>query len=260
MSNEWKVLKPVDFYTFREKLANQMLQYSPQDRKCPGDEKFRVSTRQPKSKRKHANVASKKNVASASTSVQTAVTTCSNLTRESFGNNTKPLCGDLTMLHKHVESVKATDSCGRICVVCGKRCYSVCVACGDAMHRFPSKPSKKGAAIGMPCFYHHHNTSFFGLSKRGAPVAGTRVKDWTFPSPHRIANHRKDVLHILQPRAIALPPTTPRVNTVQQHLLHQVHSRPSKQPRQQQCSNTNHPLTWIESSKQHDRIRSFANI
>jgi len=140
MSNEWKVIKTVDFYTFHEKLANQMLQYSPQDRKYPGDEKFRVSRRQPKSKRKHANVAPKKNVASGSTSVQTAVTTCSNLTRESFEKNTKRLCGNLTMLYKHIESVKATDSSGRICVVCGKRCYSVCVACGDTMHRFPLKP------------------------------------------------------------------------------------------------------------------------
>jgi len=85
------------------------------------------------------------------------------------------------------------------------------VACGEAMHRFPSKPSKKGGAISMPCFCHHHNTSFFGPSKRDAPVAGTRIKDWLFPSAQQIVNHRNDVLHILQPRAIALPPTTPRV-------------------------------------------------
>jgi len=90
---------------------------------------------------------------------------------------------------------------------------------------------KKGAAIGIPCFYHHHNTSFFGLSKCDAPVAGTRVKDWMFPSPHRIANHRKDVLHILQPRAIALPPTTPRVNAA-------TPPAPSAQPAQQAAPST----------------------
>jgi len=191
-----------------------MLLYSPQDRKYPGDEKFRISTRQPKNKRAHAN-ASRKNASSASASVNTAESTCT-LTRESFGKNAKQLCGDLTSLYRHIESVKPTDSSGRICVVCGKRCYSVCVACGEAMHRFPKKNDNEGA---VPCFYHHHNTSFFGLSKRDAPVAGTRIKDWTFPSSHRMANHRKDVLHILQPRAIALPPTRPRISPATPRMM-----------------------------------------
>ena len=200
--------KPVDFYTFRWKLANQMLSYSPQERKCPGNEKFRVSTRQPKSKRKHANVTSTKNASSASVNAaESSQSTCA-LTQEAFGNNSKRLCGDLTSLHRHVESVKPTDSSGRMCVVCGKRCYSACVACGEAMHRFSKKTDDLGA---VPCFYHHHNATFFGLSKHDAPVAGTRIKDWSFPSQSRIATHKKDVMRLLQPRAIALPPTTPRM-------------------------------------------------
>ena len=114
------------------------------------------------------------------------------------------------MLCSHVQSVKPTDSSGRICVVCGKHCYSICVVCGEAMHRFTSKKDTAGT---VPCFYHHHNTSFFGLSKRDATVNGTRTKDWKFPSPNRISNHRKDILCLLQPRAIALPPVTPRAAT-----------------------------------------------
>lgn len=207
LSNEWKQEKPVDFYTFREKLAKQMVLYSPLDRKYPGDEKFRVATRQPKKKRKFANVASEINSSAAS-----AATTTSNrttITREGIVAQHKRLCGDLTFLYAHVQSVKPTDSSGRICVVCGKRCYSVCVSCGEAMHRFPSKKSTE-----VPCFYHHHNTSFFGLSKRDATTAGTRIKDWTFPSPNRMGNHRKDILCLLQPRAIALPPQTPRAAPV----------------------------------------------
>ena len=43
-AGEWQQTQPVDFYSFREKLAKQMLQYSPRERKYPGDEKFRVST------------------------------------------------------------------------------------------------------------------------------------------------------------------------------------------------------------------------
>ena len=36
----WGVKKPVDFYRFHEKLAHQMLKYSPRDRKYPGDNQF----------------------------------------------------------------------------------------------------------------------------------------------------------------------------------------------------------------------------
>ena len=44
-AGEWKQ-EPVDFYRFREKLALQMLTYSPKNRKYAGDERFRVSTSQ----------------------------------------------------------------------------------------------------------------------------------------------------------------------------------------------------------------------
>ncbi len=33
----WKVEKPMDFWSFREKLSEQMLQYKPTRRKYPGD-------------------------------------------------------------------------------------------------------------------------------------------------------------------------------------------------------------------------------
>ena len=36
----WKLERPVDFHTFRERLALQMLQYSPKNNHYPGDEKF----------------------------------------------------------------------------------------------------------------------------------------------------------------------------------------------------------------------------
>jgi len=200
---DWKQTKPADFYTFREKLAKQMLSYSPQDRKYPGDEKFRVATQQPRKRRKHTNVSE---INSSATSATTAVSTGTSVSRDCIIANRKRLCGDLTVLYSHVQSVKPTDSSGRICVVCGKRCYSICVVCGEAMHRFTSKKDTAGT---VPCFYHYHNTSFFGLSKRDATVNGTRTKDWKFPSPNRISNHRKDILCLLQPRAIALPPVTP---------------------------------------------------
>ena len=48
---DWKDTKPLDFFSFRERLGIQMLQYSPCDRKYPGDENFRAATQQPKKRR-----------------------------------------------------------------------------------------------------------------------------------------------------------------------------------------------------------------
>ena len=209
MDNSWQVKKPVDFYTFREKLAKQMIQCNPTDRKYPGDEKFRVSTQQPK-KRRFANVTRQLNPSDASVEAESSgSSTTSKLTRGHFTKNTKRLCGDLTFLYRHVKSVKPTDSSGCICVVCGKRCYQVCTACGEAMHRFSTKERTQREVV--PCFYHHHNTSFFGLSKKDAPVNGTKTKEWCFPSPNKMARHRRDVQRILQPRAIPTHPTATRV-------------------------------------------------
>jgi len=205
MDLSWKKEKPVDFHTFREKLAKQMLSYSPQHRKYPGDEKFRLYTRQPKAKRRHANISSISDRNSSASSLATATSTHTNLTREVFNNNKKRLCGDLSALYCHVASIKPTDSSGRICVVCGKRCYTVCVACGEAMHRYPKKGTND-----VPCFYHHHNTSFFGLSKKDATLAGTRIKDWAFPTQTKMDRHRSDIHKTLEPRVISLPPITPR--------------------------------------------------
>jgi len=46
----WKVERPASFHRFCEKLARQMLNCDPTQRKHPGDEKFRVSTRQHKAR------------------------------------------------------------------------------------------------------------------------------------------------------------------------------------------------------------------
>ena len=37
INNNWKLDEPMDFWRFREKLANSMLRYKPSARKYPGD-------------------------------------------------------------------------------------------------------------------------------------------------------------------------------------------------------------------------------
>eukprot|EP00978_Attheya_sp_CCMP212_P048336 scaffold506263_cov224-Attheya_sp.AAC.1 len=49
---EWKIEKPMDFYTFREKLSEQLLSYRPEARKYPGDENHRKSLQQSRQQRR----------------------------------------------------------------------------------------------------------------------------------------------------------------------------------------------------------------
>lgn len=213
-AGEWKIEQPCSFHRFREKLSVQMIQYSPQQRKYVGDEKFRVYTQQHK---KRCLVSSFLSSARSTTTSASTVSLDyqSGLTKADFtGFSSSRLCGDLTKLVAHVDSVEALpNKASKICVVCGDRCYFVCNAGigpdgkkGVAMHRFPKKD---GINVGNRCcFYHHHNTSFFGLGKNEHKLVGIkRKKEWTFPTREKLSDHREEVLNLLQPK-VAVPALT----------------------------------------------------
>ncbi len=46
LDSAWEIDEPVDFWTFREKLSIQMLEYSPTHHRYPGDAGMRASTQQ----------------------------------------------------------------------------------------------------------------------------------------------------------------------------------------------------------------------
>jgi hypothetical protein len=73
-AGEWTINKPVSFHRFREKLATQMLQYDPKDRKYPGDGHFRVSTQQHKARRPASSTSLSS--ASRTTDATSAVNNC----------------------------------------------------------------------------------------------------------------------------------------------------------------------------------------
>ena len=194
-AGEWEIEKPVDFHRFREKLATQMLQYSPKNRKYPGDEKFRESTQQSVKHRRQP-------FSSSSASVSTA--TSNGVTREAFFGSSERLCGDLTGLADHLRSIKVIPNKNKKkCVVCGLNAYHICMKCvgpdgkkGVAMHRGVKEDGDK-----VPCAIHHHNTAFFGLSRNDHRLVagGKRKKDWAFPSNQEMAEHAKEVKRVLQP-------------------------------------------------------------
>jgi len=209
---KWRIKKLVSFYRFREKLACQMMEYSPTNRKYPGDEKFRVSTQQHKARR-----ALQTSLSSSSNGTMTS--NAGNLSKQDFDNNQKRLCGDLTPLYPHIEHCVPIPNKGhKVCVVCGEMAYHVCMECvgpdgnkGVALH---VKAGGKHTAnkTSTPCFFHYHNTSFFGLAKNDHCLIGKRKRDYSFPTEEEMIEHRKITKNILQPRVVPLP-TAPKAKT-----------------------------------------------
>ncbi|KAL3936788.1 MAG: hypothetical protein SGARI_002405 [Bacillariaceae sp.] len=207
-AGEWKVERPVSFHRFREKLAMQMLQYTPENRRYPGDEHFRVCTQQNRKKR-----GPNRSLSLSSGSVRTC-TSAASLSRSDFlaKHISHRLCGDLTKLSAHLRSIKPLpNKQKKICVVCGKHAYHVCMLCvgpdnkkGVAMH---PQPAKEGKGNPVACSIHHHNTAFFGLAKNDHDVNDgvKRKRDWSFPSEKDMETHARAVKQVLQPDSPVMP-------------------------------------------------------
>lgn len=205
---EWKVDEPVGFHRFREILAEQMLSYSPKNRRYPGDEKFRTSTQQHRRIRKKSSFSN----ATVGSARSNASTTSTGMTREDFiGAPPTRLCGDLSKLCDHYRSIKPIPNKGRkVCVVCGDNAYHLCMECrgpdgklGVALHPFVKKEAPEDSC---PCFLHHHNTSFYGLSKNDHRLNQNKRKaDWSFPTSSDRRRHAKEVRRILRPLTTAAP-------------------------------------------------------
>ena len=204
-AGEWKQAKPVSFHRFREKLATQMLEYDPRKRKYLGDERFRASTSQHKSRRPPLPTELSHSGASGDSTV-TSVTSKS-IERASG----RRLCGDLCPLIEHMSSIRPIPHRNsKVCVVCGKDCYHVCTKCigedgkaGVAMH---AAPNLRGVGeTGIPCYLHYHNTSFFGLARSDYRMAGISNKGkWVKATPARKQQHYKHIKGVLTPINSAL--------------------------------------------------------
>ena len=194
LESSWKIDKPVTFHRFREKLAKKMLQYSPKNRKYLGDDKFRASTQQPK-ERRPASAASVASSLSDSRSTEKSMTS---ITKDDLSAaEGRRLCGDLSAFCEHVESIqRIPNRNSKCCVVCGKDTYWVCMKCrgpdgnrGVAMHATTSEETGRS----IPCMFHHHNESFFGLARNDYKLTGIKhKKDWSFPTAdERRLHHHK---------------------------------------------------------------------
>lgn len=180
---DWK-MKPVDFFTFREQLAIQMLQYTPGKRQYPGDGKFRVATQQHKKRRPDSPsfASPRKRQKSQGTDSDSAA---SNISTEDLQRASGRLCGVLDPLMNHLESIRRLPGHNaKVCAVCGKKAYEECKLCAKPLHY---KNTQDG--MNVPCFFQYHNTSFFGLAKDDSCMVGSARGKFSLPTDDARKQH-----------------------------------------------------------------------
>ena len=156
----WEVKQPLSFLEFQDKLSKQMLEYQPRRRHYPGDS---VAWVPPAS-----NPITKVNI----TLEQFHAAQCAE------GEKSR-LCGDLTRLVKHLESMKH-NSKSKNCAVCSQPSYAECTWCGVSLHAPLTNRGKHARSV---CFYQWHSDPYFGLAVADAVlVKGRRKRDWTAPN------------------------------------------------------------------------------
>jgi hypothetical protein len=192
LNPEWKIDKPLNFWQFREKLSEQMLDYNPANRFYPGDQNMRVATRQPTKYRPDGSHARSRRPRGrpTHTPAPNAVAPAGRVTMEQFQLHSKRrattagnppfsrLCGDLTHLQNHINSAQTAMKRPKVCVICGEKAYSKCGLCDVALHYFP----RTGAYAGAECFLQYHSNAFFGLGYQDAPIVKKMKKEWVFPT------------------------------------------------------------------------------
>jgi hypothetical protein len=188
---EWKVEEPLDFWRFREQLSKQMLAYKPSNRSYPGDSRMRASTQQSSRQRqvttKRGPGRPRKGDEQQPTESESDQVTKRDLHVASQGPKAR-LCGDLSLLKKHIDGVSTGRKHPKICVVCGEQAYSVCTLCNNkAMHYFP----QKGVNAGRSCFIDYHNDSFFGLAYDDIKLLNKRKSEWAPANLTKQRNNKK---------------------------------------------------------------------
>ena len=115
--------------------------------------------------------------------------TVGNLKKATRGNKDQ-ICGDLSRLKKHIDSVETGRKNGKTCVVCGEISYSFCKLCGNkAMQTF----HQKRKCSGKDCFVDYHNEVFFGLALDDAKLVNKRKSDWIPPDITKRKNNERHI-------------------------------------------------------------------
>jgi hypothetical protein len=180
LENDWHLTKQLGYHEFCEKLAVQMCQYNPADRKYPGDDKMRVVTKEVRKKRR----LSESPQAAAGPNI-TLPGSASFVDQTAKGR----LVGSFAPLYPHLSScTKVATKGGRQCQVCGMLAHTQCSHkdCGGvALHFFP----QRGESAGKACYLEYHDRSYFGLAVCDAKLVGGNRKGFAPPNKKRKEQH-----------------------------------------------------------------------
>ena len=196
---EWKVENPIDFWTFRDILSTQSLEYSPLLRKYLGDESFRVCTKQTQAQRQ-ASVAGCTNGTSGNKRGRKkkgdddGAEFIQAFKKAKTGRGSKSrLCGDLEKLNYHMNNVESGIKHPHACVVCGEACYSKCNICGVYVHHNVAC----GLCKGKNCFFQYHDDGCFGVLKCDHELANINKADWKAPTAQQLKRNRSKVSDLI---------------------------------------------------------------
>ena len=180
--HEWHVDKPMDFWSFRERLSEQQCGYDPTRREYPGDGNMRVCTVQ--------NAAQRRRSTGERTSMSGHFVTAEQYHDEKQRGIHSRLCGDLSLLKDHLNSVIKTERHGSNCVFCGDVCYTMCGKCGKALHT----NVRAGPAAGKECFHDYHDDMCYGLARQDMrDLFGKRKQEWTPPSVRKRSQTKRHI-------------------------------------------------------------------
>ena len=163
--------KRLNFEQFRMLLSEQMLKYEPQQNEYPGDDKFRSSTRQHKSRRSSSN--DKEN---GDLEFRNSGLNLEKYTKARSGEFPR-LCNSTNEIAHHAANVVRTTN-GKACEVCGRDSVWRCNICGK--HLCTTTQRKWN---GLKCFFAFHSHEFFGLARCDSrAVHGFSTASWEPPS------------------------------------------------------------------------------
>ena len=161
------------------KVIKPTLSISSNGRQYRGDDRFRLSTQQNQEQREavkavvigeacvHATTSPAKRGRKNKLDVE-AVNFEQEFKRQKRGASTR-LCGDLTKLRTHINSLEIGLKHPNLCAVCGTNAYSKCTLCNKYVHYNVTR----GADKGKNCFFELHDDSMFGLARDDFQLTNT---------------------------------------------------------------------------------------
>ena len=159
----FKLNQPVDFFTFREKLSEQMCQYDPKEQLYHGDEKMRIVSKL------NLVVRQKRKLELIDESGNGKL---SFLQYKEIIQGTR-ICSTLSKYEKHLNMIKSHKSPAK-CGVCGDPTYKRCNISKMPLHNMDTK----GIGKGRNCALHWHSSSYLGLCFDDRKMFCVTAKEW----------------------------------------------------------------------------------